>query len=39
VRQLQTLTRIARIPRQVVALKNASPEALIDCTISFVRLS
>jgi O-antigen ligase len=39
VRQLQTLTRIARRPRQVVPPKKASPEAWIAAITSSVRRS
>lgn len=39
VRQLQTLTRMARLPRQVVPPKNASPEATIAAITSSVRRS
>ena len=37
--QLQTLTRIARMPRQVVAVKNASPVAAMAAITSSVRWS
>src|SRR5262249_11856353 len=37
VRQLHTLTRIARMSRHVVPVKNASPEAFIDSITSSVR--
>ncbi len=39
VRQLTTLTRIARLPRQVVPLKNASPVALTAAITVSVRAS
>jgi hypothetical protein len=35
--QLQTLTRIALMPRQVVAVKNASPVAAMAAITSSVR--
>ncbi len=37
--QLQTLTRIARRPRHVVPVKNASPEAKIAAMIRSVKTS
>ena len=39
VRQFTTLTRIARRPRQVVPLKNASPPALIAAIVAPVHRS